>query len=206
MFIFNIFVNTSIYIVLLLINLNGGINLVLEFNLTILGLFILAYILFRVLIIIISKHIDIEKETLNLFLFLSIIPIIAATMFPIRFGVEYKGFEIYNLIPLKVPINIYNNHSFEYFLYQTVGNFMLFIPFGFFSYCRFKSIKKAILLSLAMTLSVEIIQGFIPYRFCEIDDVWLNTSGGSFGSCVAYSLNLFSNLISKNTRSSDIKS
>ena len=80
---------------------------------------------------------------------------------------------------------------------------MMFVPFGFFSYCRFKSIKKAILLSLAMTLSVEFIQGFLPYRFCEIDDVWLNTSGGTFGALVGYSFNLFFGLVS---RYSDIES
>ena len=82
---------------------------------------------------------------------------------------------------------------------------MLFIPFGFFSYYKLKSIRKAMLLSLTMTLSVEIIQGFIPYRFCEIDDIWLNTSGGTFGSFIAYSLNLSFNLISKNIKSSDIE-
>jgi len=203
MFIFNLFVNNPIYNS---INSNVFIwrlHLILEFNLKVLSLFILVYIIFRVVMGIISKHIYIEKETLNLFLFFSIITIIAATMFPIRFGAEYKGFEIYNLIPLKVPIDMYNNKSFRYFLYQVVGNFMLFFPFGFFSYCKFKSIKKSILLSLTMTLSVEFIQGFIPYRFCEIDDVWINTSGGTFGSLVAYSSNLFFSLVS---RYSDIES
>lgn len=196
-------VNNSIYHII--ITIHGGKTVVLEFNLTVLGLFLLIYILFRMVINVIQKYIDMQIEILNLALFISIIPIIAATMFPIRFDVEYKGFEIYNLIPFKVLKDLYTNYSLEYFLYQTVGNFMLFIPFGFFSYCRFKSIKKAILLSLAMTLSVEIIQGFIPYRFCEIDDIWLNTSGGTFGAIIAYTHNFFFNLMSKNIKSSNIE-
>jgi len=82
---------------------------------------------------------------------------------------------------------------------------MLFIPFGFFSYLKFKSIEKSILLSLSMTLCVEFIQGFIPYRFCEIDDIWLNTLGGTIGSCMAYSLNSFSGVILEHITNSDIE-
>lgn len=180
--------------------------MILRFNLLIISSLILFYILLRVIINNNKNYVDTKKETLNFSLFVSTLIIIAATILPRKLGVGFREFEIYNLIPFKVLIDTYTNYSLEYFLYQAVGNFMVFIPFGFFSYYNLKSVKKAILLSLVMTLSVEFIQGFIPYRFCEIDDVWLNTLGGTFGSFIAYSLNLFSNLILKNTKISDIES
>ena len=75
---------------------------------------------------------------------------------------------------------------FEYplgqFIYNVIGNIVLFIPFGFFIYIKFEKNKtKALLVVLIMTLGVEFIQGFIPYRFCDIDDIILNTFGGYIG-------------------------
>lgn len=52
-----------------------------------------------------------------------------------------------------------------------------------------KNTKKTILLVLFTTLTVEFIQGFIPYRFCEIDDIWLNTLGGYIGILIAKIIN-----------------
>lgn len=100
-------------------------------------------------------------------------------MFPIDFTYPFQGFEIYNLIPFKVPIDIFINHNLLYFFHQVFGNIALFIPYGFFMFIKAnKNTKKTILLVLFTTLTVEFIQGFIPYRFCEIDDIWLNTLGG----------------------------
>ena len=75
---------------------------------------------------------------------------------------------------------------FEYplgqFIYNVIGNIVLFIPFGFFIYIKCEKNKhKTLLAVLIMTLGVEFIQGFIPYRFCDIDDIILNTFGGYLG-------------------------
>ena len=75
---------------------------------------------------------------------------------------------------------------FEYplgqFIYNVIGNIVLFIPFGFFIYIKFEKNKtKTLLAVFIMTLGVEFIQGFIPYRFCDIDDIILNTFGGYIG-------------------------
>ena len=71
-----------------------------------------------------------------------------------------------------------------------LGNIVLFIPFGFFIYIKSnKNIKKSLIIIFAITLGVEIIQGFIPYRFCEIDDLWLNTLGGYIGLTISSIIN-----------------
>lgn len=134
-----------------------------------------------------NKDIKFKNEITNFGLYMSVVAVFAATLFSIRLGVEFEGFEIYNLIPFKVPIMLYDKHGLGYFLYQTVGNILLFAPFGFFVYSKTSfNIRKTILACLSLTLFVEITQGFIPYRFCEIDDIWLNTLGGTIGACSCY--------------------
>lgn len=162
----------------------GGNVLVIDFNFVVLICFIAIYVLSRALICFIKgKNLSLRNEVINFGLYLSIVAIIAATLFPIRFNQPYKGFEIYNLIPLKVPIQIFMKYSFGYFLYQTLGNIALFIPCGFFVYLKSNfNLKKTIISCFFLTLLVEFTQGFISYRFCEIDDLWLNTLGGFFGA------------------------
>ena len=48
---------------------------------------------------------------------------------------------------------------------------------------------KTILLILFTTLTVEFIQGFIPYQFCKIDDLWINTLGGYIGIILSSIIN-----------------
>ena len=109
--------------------------------------------------------INYKSEILNLFLFLSILFIISLTLFPIRLGYKFEGFEIFNIVPFKIILKM----LFEY-------------PLGQFIYIKFEKNKTKTLLAIfIMTLGVEFIQGFIPYRFCDIDDIILNTFGGYIG-------------------------
>lgn len=126
--------------------------------------------------------IDYKVEFLNLLLFLSILFIISLTLFPIKFGYKFKGFEIFNIIPFRIVLKMFFEYPFWEFLYNVVGNIVLFVPFGFFIYIKYNKNKSNALLAIfIMTLSIEFIQGFIPYRFCEIDDIILNTFGGYIG-------------------------
>lgn len=164
--------------------------MVVDFNFVVLIGFISMYVFGRALICFIKgDSLSFTQEVVNFGLYISVVAVAAATLFPIRLDQTYKGFEIYNLIPLKVPVKIFMEHSFGYFLYQTLGNIALFVPFGFFVFLKSESnFKKTIVSSLALTLLVEFTQGFIPYRFCEIDDLWLNTLGGFLGAkiCMQY--------------------
>ena len=122
--------------------------------------------------------INYKSEILNLFLFLSVLFIISLTLFPIRLGYKFEGFEIFNIVTFKIILKM----LFEYPWGQVIGNIVLFIPFGFFIYIKFEKNKTKTLLAIfIMTLCVEFIQGFIPYRFCDIDDIILNTFGGYIG-------------------------
>ncbi|MDK2562944.1 VanZ family protein [Romboutsia sedimentorum] len=137
-----------------------------------------------------DSQINYKKEFINLGLLLSVLLIISQTIFPLRLGYKFEEFEIYNLIPLKVSIMMFTQYSFGYFLYQVLGNIALFVPLGFFIFIKTnKNIKKSLIIIFSITLGVEIIQGFIPYRFCEIDDLWLNTLGGYIGLTISSIIN-----------------
>ena len=138
-------------------------------------------------------------DILNLFLFLSILFIISLTLFPIRLGYKFEGFEIFNIVPFKIILKMLFEYPLGQFIYNVIGNIVLFIPFGFFIYIKFEKNKTKTLLAIfIMTLGVEFIQGFIPYRFCEIDDIILNTFGGYIGIIIYNILFLkFNNKIKK---------
>lgn len=85
----------------------GGYILELKFGFLILIKFIICYILFRGLYLFIKNYkFDFKIEVTNFGFYMSIVAIISATMFPIKFNINYKGFEIYNLIPFKVVISL----------------------------------------------------------------------------------------------------
>lgn len=68
-------------------------------------------------------------------------------------------------------------------LLNITGNILLFSPIGFavpLFWDRWRSFKKVLLLGLAVTLFIEIIQLFIG-RSTDVDDVILNTIGVLLG-------------------------
>ena len=85
--------------------------------------------------------INYKSEILNLFLFLSILFIISLTLFPIRLGYKFEGFEIFNIVPFKIIITMLFEYPLGQFIYNVIGNIVLFIPFGFLYTLSLKKIK-----------------------------------------------------------------
>lgn len=160
--------------------------MVIEFNNLIFFGLIFSYLSIQGIIYYIKQEtINFKTELINLCLFISFLFVVSLTMFPIRFGYKFEGFEIFNIIPFRIILKLYREYSFTYFLYNVLGNIVLFVPFGLFIFIKSNmNLKKSILFTLLFTLSIEIIQGFIPYRFCEIDDIILNTLGGYIGCII----------------------
>jgi len=92
-----------------------------------------------------------------------------------------------NIIPFKVFLEVYksiNEHNyFDYFIYNFLGNIILFIPFGIYLPLIFKKmngLSKTLLCGFAISITIEIIQ-FPLHRGSDIDDLWLNTLGVILG-------------------------
>jgi glycopeptide antibiotics resistance protein len=94
-----------------------------------------------------------------------------------------------NLIPLK--------EKYDYFVHEPgtphlqprefyidlFGNILLFIPFAFCFYFFFKikEARKNILISIIISVSIELTQFLLSIGVADIDDVILNTIGATIG-------------------------
>ena len=85
-----------------------------------------------------------------------------------------------NFVPFK-EITRYEIGS-KYFMWNVVGNMVIFVPFGFIvSYILdSKKIIKPLFLTLVASLTIEFVQMYIGRSF-DVDDILLNCIGGFAG-------------------------
>ncbi len=86
----------------------------------------------------------------------------------------------YNLVPF-TEIFRYKIGS-ELFMYNVIGNILIFVPFGYFvsSYIKASRVSHILFISLVTSLTVEIVQNRIGRSF-DIDDIILNVAGSILG-------------------------
>lgn len=80
------------------------------------------------------------------------------------------------------------SHSWDLFLINVVGNVVVFIPFGVFLprlFTRCRNLFLTVLLSLELSLAVEITQLLSKVGRFDVDDLLLNTVGGLLGYILA---------------------
>ena len=73
------------------------------------------------------------------------------------------------------------------FVYLFFGNILWFIPFGY--YCvayEKKTIGIAVLMGLALSLFIEVLQFVLGTGISEIDDLILNTLGSFLGALIVW--------------------
>ncbi|MBR1740512.1 MAG: VanZ family protein [Lachnospiraceae bacterium] len=91
---------------------------------------------------------------------------------------EMKVDFTFNLIPL---IDIFNSPSA--YIRNTILNIILFMPLGFLLpviWKDYRSIKKTVLMGLAISVLIELLQIF-SYRLTDVDDLITNTLGTFLG-------------------------
>ncbi|WP_427126720.1 VanZ family protein [Priestia megaterium] len=133
-----------------------------------------------------------KRNSINVLFLVSILFIIRLTMFPessLEIGEGKGGI---NLVPFFTISDLLFHHSFGDFILNNIGNVVLFLPFGFFLPMRFKKIdnfSKSLLVGMLFSVSIEIVQIFMPNRWTDIDDVLLNTLGTGVGYSLFKALN-----------------
>ncbi|MGL4913625.1 MAG: VanZ family protein [Romboutsia sp.] len=135
-------------------------------------------------------------ETINTCYFLALLLIISLTLFPIK--LTNKGLYKLSLIPFRTIISFILKGNIIDILANIIGNTLMFIPLGFFSYIKHPSNKtKSIKICLFTTLFVETTQIFLPARLFDVDDLMLNFLGGYIGIYLAI---LFIKILNKQNR------
>ncbi|MFF2877771.1 VanZ family protein [Gottfriedia sp. NPDC057991] len=122
-----------------------------------------------------------------LLLIFSLVFIFRFTFFPVAslgIGVSKGGL---NLIPLIKMFNEFS--SVKQFIVNTLGNILLFVPFGVIL-TSIKRSKIIIIIGLFLSVSIEVVQLMMSYRTSDIDDVILNTIGTYIGYKISM-MNLF---------------
>lgn len=133
-----------------------------------------------------------KSNSINVLFIVSILFIIRLTMFPESLLGIGEGKGGVNLVPFFTIGDLLFHHSFSDFILNNIGNIILFLPFGFFLPMRCRKINKlskSLLVGMAFSVSIEIVQLFMPNRWTDIDDVLLNTLGTGIGYSLFKMLN-----------------
>lgn len=120
----------------------------------------------------------------------------AVTLFPLPVQAEvieeHRAMQLAsnNFVPLASLINAVATGGYPAVISQSLGNFIMLIPFGIYAplmFRRLRPIHMTMLAGLAFSLTVEATQlaistvlGF-TYKLADIDDVILNTAGVAVG-------------------------
>jgi glycopeptide antibiotics resistance protein len=135
------------------------------------------------------------REFLYFIFFLYIVALAAITIVPLSFAShKTPSADDINLVPFKITINTIRylmsvqRFSASIIFQNTVGNIVLFLPFGFLLPMVSKKINSFTIIffiALSCSASIECIQylerSFGVYRSVDIDDVILNTLGTLLG-------------------------
>lgn len=91
-----------------------------------------------------------------------------------------------NLVPLQTIKIQYLNISERYFLTNILGNFLVFVPLGFFMrYLIRKNNIKIAFGCLIIILLFELLQYLFQIGFFDVDDILLNSSGSLAGIAIS---------------------
>ena len=115
------------------------------------------------------------KEFLNLVFIIYVL-----LLYQLLTNVETNTTSGYNLVPF-TEILRYKVGS-EMFIYNVIGNILIFIPFGYFvsGYIKASKVSHILAVSVISSLTVEVVQLQIGRSF-DIDDIILNVAGAILG-------------------------
>lgn len=115
------------------------------------------------------------KEFLNLIFIIYVL-----LLYQLLTNVETNTSGGYNLIPF-TEITRYEIGS-KLFMYNVIGNIVIFIPFGYFvsGYIKASKVSHILAVSVISSLTVEVVQLQIGRSF-DIDDIILNVCGAIIG-------------------------
>ena len=115
------------------------------------------------------------KEFLNLLFIIYVL-----MLYELLTNVETNVNSGYNLVPF-TEITRYKFGS-NAFMYNVIGNILLFVPFGYFvsGYIKASKVSHILAVSIISSLTVEVVQLQIGRSF-DIDDILLNVTGAIVG-------------------------
>ena len=155
-------------------------------------IFLIVIIMIRILSIKnSSKKFVFHEEFVNLLFIIYIL-----LLFELLTGTENEYGSGFNLVPFSEILR-YEVGS-KMFIYNVVGNILLFLPFGYFvsKFTNTKKILHIFLASLITSITIELLQLKIGRSF-DIDDILLNVVGAILGYFLYIGLSAIKNRLPK---------
>jgi glycopeptide antibiotics resistance protein len=147
---------------------------------------LVAWILFRLIVNVKAKKVNIAREVIMQFFFVYVSCLIAVTFFEFRVFFTSWHFSA-NLSPFTETIAMLKGARLGTSLINILGNLILLAPFGFFLPTLNKAFRKFYKILLAVffvSLSIELLQYMLMVRLFDVDDLIFNTIGVVFGYLV----------------------
>lgn len=110
--------------------------------------------------------------------------IIALQMLTIDDIVIYETISInkFNLVPIVHIVQYISSGDFYAFIYNVLGNILLFVPMGIFlNLFNIKKLIYVVIICFGVSLSIEFFQTTLSARIFDIDDIICNVTGAIFG-------------------------
>jgi glycopeptide antibiotics resistance protein len=131
------------------------------------------------------------------FLLLASVAIVATTVWTSGKSyskVDATPFDDIKLVANRLATRPISTQTLAVIIMPIVGNILLFVPWGFFTFIAFYSVDRptvqtyllTVLLGLTFTLSIEAWQYFLPSRVADINDVIWNTGGSALGAILGH--------------------
>lgn len=122
---------------------------------------------------------------------LSVGSILFLTLFPFQFEQFERIWRLPHFVQ-GIKFGGYSRCCKHLAIIEPALNVLLFMPFGFaatgllrnYSASLKHRLGLVLLVSLGMTISVEFLQVFQPWRSASLTDVLMNVTGGVLGGCV----------------------
>jgi glycopeptide antibiotics resistance protein len=148
------------------------------------------------LVVVVRRRLGVWSAAVGLVAIGHIAGVVAVTLFPLPVQAEvieeHRAMQLAsnNLVPLASLINALATGGYPAVISQSLGNFIMLVPFGVYAPLLFRRLRPfhmTMLAGLALSLTVEAAQlaistalGF-TYKLADIDDVILNTAGVAIG-------------------------
>jgi glycopeptide antibiotics resistance protein len=144
-----------------------------------------------------AREIVIRKPFTILLLILSTLAIIWVTVW-----MAGKSYENFDPIPFddirylakRLGERPISTHILAVIIVPMIGNVLLFVPWGFFTFIALYTVDRptlqtyvlTTLLGLSLTLGIEAWQYFLPSRVADVNDVIWNTTGAVLGALLGH--------------------
>ena len=144
--------------------------------------FVFAAVIYLILLFTLWKNKGVKKIVVNSIMYFYIVAVFTVTVMPVIENIKYIGTFDYRYMRL-VPFDDYNCGRVAAFK-QIILNTVMFIPFGFLLPMINTAERRTymiFLLSLELSLIIEVVQLFSRVGSFDVDDLILNTMGGLIG-------------------------